>query len=430
LWALGGLLAFVGALCYAELGAAFGGAGGDYHYQTRAFGPWAGFLFGWTQLVVVQTVNIAMFAYVFAEFAFKLLGPEESAAPLEVTATPLALVLTAALTVAVLTVVNAIGLRSGKRTQNFLTAAKMGGLAVLILAGCFAPAASPPGTEIRTGGDWTVALILILYAYGGWNDAAFIVTEVRDRQQNVPRALLSGVGAITLLYLGVNLAYVHVLGFAGLQQSDKPPVALMTGWLGEFGGRAISAIIMVSALGTVNGLILSVSRLHAAVGADHRLFSLLGRWSARHVAPIGSLIVQAVFTVLLLALVGTPVGRSLLDALFTRFTGRPLPWSNYESPFDLLYAVGSPVFWTFFLGTGIAFFVLRARAPSVERPFRTPLYPLPPLLFCGMCLFGLWASVRYAGMFTWLGVVPVVVGVAAYLVERLCFRRVGEERLR
>jgi amino acid transporter len=427
LWTLGGVLAFVGALCYAELGAAYGGAGGDYHYLTRAFGPWAGFLFGWTQFVVVQTVNIAMFAYVFAEFAWKLIRPPDPAAAVGqsvISTTPLDLVLTAAATVALLTAVNLIGLQSGKVTQNFLTAAKLVGLALLILAGVFAsPSAATTTAEVKTRGDWTVALILILYAYGGWNDAAYIVTHVRNRQRNVPRALLSGVGAITLIYLAVNLAYVHVLGFGGLQHADKPPVALMTGWWGESGGRAMSAIVMVSALGAVNGLILSVSRLHAAVGSDHRAFSILGRWSNRHDAPVGSLIVQAVFTVLLLALVGTPLGRSLLDAIFRVFTGRPLPWSNYESPFDLLYAVGSPVFWTFFLATGVAFFVLRMREPEIERPFRTPFYPIPPLLFCAMCLFGIWASVRYAGLFTWLGVIPVLVGAVVYVVQRFAWQR-------
>src|SRR5262249_22273607 len=128
LWALGGGLALIGALCYAELGAAYGGAGGDYHYLTRAFGPWAGFLFGWTQLVVIQTVNIVAFAYIFEEYACGLVhSPAQSAHQPEYATT-------AAVIVALLTGVNLIGIRSGKTTQNVLTLAKVAGISVLILA--------------------------------------------------------------------------------------------------------------------------------------------------------------------------------------------------------------------------------------------------------------------------------------------------------
>lgn len=415
LWALGGGLALLGALCYAELGATYGGAGGDYYYQTRAFGPFAGFLFGWTQFVVVQTVNIAMFATVVAEQAWKLWNAE-SPTPLEVN------VLGAGVVTA-LTVVNLAGLKSGKRTQNVLTAAKVAGIALLLLAGAMSSGSLTTSKAAVSTGHWSTALIIILYAYGGWNDAAYVVADVRNRERNVPRALLAGVGFVAAVYLAVNAAYIHALGYAGLQTADDPPVQLMTGWLGEREGRLMSAIVLVSALGAVNGLILSVSRLHAAVGSDHRLFSQLGRWSTRHDAPVGALIVQAAFTVVLLMLVGTPAGRGMLDEIFQRITGAPLPWSRFPTAFDLLFAVGAPVFWLFFLLTGIALVVLRFRDAGIHRPFRVPAYPLPPILFIAMCVFGIWASVSYAGSFTWLGVVAVVAGAAIYAVERMLVGR-------
>lgn len=414
LWLLGGVLALIGALCYAELGATYGAAGGDYHYQTRAFGSWAGFLFGWTQFVVIQTVNIAMFASVFAEYAWKTYSPQQAA-----TLSPLGLNLTAAATVAAVTAVNLIGLQSGKITQNLLTAGKIAGIALLLLAAVFVRPHEASEHVAKTSGDWTVALIMILYAYGGWNDAAFVTNEIRDRPRNVPRALTAGVGLVTLIYLAVNAAYVGVLGFAGLQHADDPPLALLTGWWGEPGARAMSAIVMISALGAVNGLILSVSRLHAAVGRDHRLFALMGRWSNRHEAPIGSLVIQAAFVVALLMLVGTPAGQALLDRFFAATLGQTLPWGRFGGGFDLLFAVGAPVFWTFFLATGLAFLVLRIREPHIERPFRAPGFPVTPLLFCAMCGFGIFASVRYAGTFTWLGVAPVIAGLAIYSIEML-----------
>lgn len=418
LWAVGGVLAFLGALCYAELAATYGKAGGDYYYQSRAFGPWAGFLFGWTQLVVVQTVNIGAFAYIFAESLLHLLTAHESEAT-HVT-------LTAAASVAILTGVNLVGLQFGKITQNLLTLAKVAGIGVLILAATASfvtqSQIAVPSGELASPPDWTVALILILYAYGGWNDAAYVVTDVRQREQNVPIALMGGVAFITVIYLAVNVAYLVVLGFSGLQQSHQPPADLMSVSWGKSASQGMSFLVMISALGAVNGLILSVSRLHAAVAADHRLFGWMGRWSTRHNAPIGSLVVQAVLTIVLLGLVGLPAGRNFLDRCFQPIAGQPLPWKDFGGGFDLLVAVGAPVFWLFFLATGIAFFVLRVKDRELARPFRTPGFPVSPALFCGMCLFGIFASVRWARAFTLLGIAPVVVGIVVYLTERTLFR--------
>ncbi len=416
LWLVGGMLAFIGALCYAELGAAYGGAGGDYCYQTRAFGPLAGFLFGWSQFTVVQTVNIGMFAVVFAESAWKLIFPDHEASLLEVH-------VTASLVVCLVTAVNLIGLRSGKVTQNFLSAAKLAGITLLILAGIFLSGSSMPLEAAESSGNRPVAMIMIFYAYGGWNDAAYVAAEVRNRQRNVPLALLAGVGLVTVVYLAVNTAYLLALGFRGLQTADDAPVTLLSGWLGPLGGRLMSAIVMISALGAVNGLVLSVSRLHAAVGHDHRMFAWLGRWNNRHRTPIGALILQAAGTVALLMLVGTHTGRSLLDAIFQPMIGQPLPWKSNLSTFDLLFAIGAPVFWMFFLFTGVAFFVLRNRDADLLRPFRVPLFPLTPALFCLMCVFGVWSSVRYAGNFTWLGAAVIACGAVVYVSERLLFPR-------
>lgn len=418
LWALGGVLAFLGALCYAELGATYGKAGGDYYYQTRAFGPWAGFLFGWTQLVVVQTVNIGLFASIFAESLLHLLTGHE-AEPAQVT-------LTAAASVAALTMINLVGMQFGKITQNLLTLAKIAGIGALILTAT-AIYVTQTETEVHHSAinpkpDWTVALILILYAYGGWNDAAYVVTDVRQREQNVPIALMGGVAFITVVYLAVTVAYLVVLGYDGLQQSQQPPADLMTVSWGKSASQGMSFLVMISALGAVNGLILSVSRLHAAVAADHRLFGWMGRWSTRHDAPIGSLVVQAALTVVLLGLVGLPAGQVFLDRCFQAIVGQPLPWKDFGGGFDLLVAVGAPVFWLFFLATGIAFFVLRVKDRQLARPFRTPGFPVTPALFCGMCLFGIFASVRWAKAFTLLGLAPVVLGVVVYLIERVCFR--------
>ena len=127
--------------------------------------------------------------------------------------------------------------------------------------------------------SWSLAMILVLYAFGGWNDAAFVTAEVRDRTRNIPRSLFFGLGLIALLYLLVNLAYLRALGFEGLQQSQRPAADAFAMALGPRAGRIMSLLVVISALGGLNGLILAVSRVHATVGVDHALFAWLGHWS-------------------------------------------------------------------------------------------------------------------------------------------------------
>ncbi len=229
-WVLAGLLCLVGALCYAELATSYPRAGGDYVYLTRAYGRWLGFLFGWTQVAVILTANIGMMAYVFADYAARVfLGPEQSR-------THSFGWFWAGAAVVVLTALNILGLRAGKLTQNILTTIKVVGLSAIVVVGltCVSPSASEPPAAIKEigtgaglmaaaaaapfllrGGSVAFALILAFFTYGGWNDAAYVAAEVKNGRRNIPRALLLGISLIILIYVLVNLAYVHSLGFAG-----------------------------------------------------------------------------------------------------------------------------------------------------------------------------------------------------------------------
>ena len=414
IWVVGGALSFVGALCYAELATTYPRLGGEYNYLTRAFGPMVGFLFGWAQLAIIQTGSIGALSYVFAEYAVKVFGVGESST-----------VWLALAAVVGLTGLNCLGIRSGKWTQNLLTTAKAVGLAMLIVGGL-----SVTGTtsmEIETpvkGPGWSLSMILVLYAYGGWNDAAFVAADVRDRKRNIPQALLLGIGAITACYLLVNAAYLTTLGFEGLRASHQPAGDAMAKVFGKSGERAISVLVMVSALGSVNGLIFSVARLHATVGADHRAFALLGRWSAWSKAPLWSLLVQGTIAGSMIVCVGTDGGRKGVDALLTVMHASPVPWGKYYGGFETLYAASAPIFWLFFLATGVAYFVLRDKDRDIERPFSAPLFPLCPLLFCQMCLFGLYSATTYAAPLLPLIAVPFLMGIPLYfLSERLRPRR-------
>ncbi len=387
LWILGGVISLCGALVYAELATTYPRLGGDYNYLTRAFGPWLGFLFGWTQLFVIQTGSIGALAFIGAEHLAAMGKLDPAAQPW------IAIVF-----IAGMTAINMLGLRPGAWLQNALTAAKLAGLTAIIAAGLCAGTATdwsiPVDPEAKRAG-WPLALLLILYAYGGWSDAAFVAAEVRDARRNIPRALLGGIGVIVVIYGLINLAYLRTLGLSGLQHSQRPAAEALGLWLGPWGEFAMNGLVAVSALGGVNGLILSVARLHATVGADHRAFRWLGKYTHQE-SPIASLLLQGVITVAMVLVLATDQGRTALNSVVTSIGFKAIPWDRYFGGFDTFYAGSAPAFWSFFLLTGLAFFILRWKDKDLPRPFRTPFSPLTPLLFIIASAWALWSAADYA----------------------------------
>jgi amino acid transporter len=402
-WAVCGLLSLVGALCYAELASTYPRTGGDYVYLGRAFGPWLGFLFGWAQLAVVMTGSIGMLAFIFADYAVPLWG-----------LTPGQEWAWAAGAVTALSLLNLLGVVVGKAAQNVLTAAKVLGLGGILVAGFCWPAPASPAAE-HPAADFAslaLAMVFVLYTYGGWNDAAYVAAEVRDGGRNIPRALVLGTLGITLIYVLVNAAYLTGLGFEGARASKRVAADVLARPLGEWAGKAMSVLVMVSALGAVNGLIFSGARVYSRLGADYTLFAWLGRWDRRG-APVGALLTQMVITVAMIGVVGTRGGLELLDQQLARVKLPPVPWES-RGGFDKLLACSAPVFWFFFLLTGLSLFVLRWKDRGIRRPFSVPLFPLLPLIFCATCGYMLWAAFNYAGRLTLVGVLPVAAGLPLY----------------
>jgi len=408
-WALGGLLSLVGACCYAELASTYPRSGGDYVYLTRAFAPLVGFLFGWAQLAVIMTGSIGMMAYVFADYGWALWG-----------LSPGSTALLAASAVLLLTACNMAGVALGKKAQNALSLVKFLGLLAVIACGLLFARASVGATAPVPSSDKVslgLAMVLVLYTFGGWNDAAYVAAEVRDPRRNLPRALLLGTLAITLVYLLINLAFLVGLGFEGARQSRAIAVDLLRAAIGDSGAILISVLVMVSALSTVNALIFTGSRIHATLGKDFRALGLLGRWHPRFGSPIWSLVAQLAITLALIAIVGTRWGRSLVDGGLAAVGLARADWSGHGG-FDALLRCTAPVFWLFFLLTGLSLFVLRVREPERPRPFRVPLYPLLPLTFCGTCAAMLYSAIVYAGMLTLIGVLPLLLGIPLYFASR------------
>jgi amino acid transporter len=399
-WALGGVLSVIGALCYAELATTYPKLGGDYFFLQRAYGPWAGFLFGWSQLTVIMTGSIGMMAYVFADYAVKLFGTTSSSAPVF-----------AAAAVVLLSITNIVGVKSGRRTQNVLTLLKVIGLTAIVVAGFFAPA--PVNAASSSGGDgpgFQVAMILVLYTYGGWNDAAFVVAEMKDKRRSIPQALLIGTASVAIIYLLINAAYMSGLGFDGARNSKAIAADVLQNGLGNAGAKTMSILVLISALGALNGLILTGARIYAAVGTDYPVIAPLARWHPRLGTPVASLLLQMAISLGMVLLVGTEVGRSLTNGVLGAVGFAAFSWEGHGG-FDSLLRCTAPIFWLFFLLTGISLFVLRVKDRGTERPFSVPLFPILPLIFCGMCAFMLYSATTYAGRLTLLGTAPVGLGM-------------------
>jgi amino acid transporter len=388
-WIAGGVISLIGALCYAELTTAYPHAGGDYHYLSRAYGRGLAFLFGWARLTVVQTGSIALLAYVIGDYlaALRPLGPAGPA-------------VYAAVTVVVVTALNVFGTRQGTRAQNLLTATAVVGLFVVIGAGLFATPAAPaaasaPASDPVVGTRMGLVMVLVLLTYGGWNEAAYISAEVRGARRNMAAVLVGSIAIIAALYLLVNWAYLRGLGFHAMAQSNAVGADLLHRTAGRTGAGLVSVLVVVSALTSVNAAIFTGARAAYALGGDHKPFALLGRWHRRAGSPVNALLVQG--------------GIALALVIAAGITRRG---------FETLVEYTAPVFWLFFLLTGVSLFVLRRREPRAARPFRVPLYPLTPLVFCLTSACLLYASVLHTGAGAVFGVAVLAVGAVVLVVMR------------
>ncbi|WP_339727067.1 amino acid permease [uncultured Gimesia sp.] len=419
-WGLGGILMLAGALCYSELAAALPETGGDYVFLSRTYGGGTGFLFGWAQFIVINPANIGIMSYVFADYAVSFLHGSNTEVSNSWT------VALASLSVCILICLNLLGLVVGKWAQNILTLAKVIGLAAIAITGIYlgmtntTPALAPEAIvgESSSVANLGLAMVFVLYAFGGWNDAAFVAAEVKEPGRNIPRALMIGTIGILVIYLIVNAAYLYGLGYQELLNSPTPAATLLGNAWGIPGQKLISVIIMISSLGAINGLILTGSRVNVRLGMDHRFFAMLARWNHRVNAPIYSLLAQGLISVCMIVLVGTGAGQNLLELPFQLLNWDIINWDQYGGGFETLLAATAPLFWIFFLLTGLSLILLRFKLPDLERPFRVPLYPATPLLFCGTSIYMLYSSLMYAWGLTLLGLIPILIGVPLYWLSR------------
>jgi len=351
LWVFGGVLSLCGALCYAELAAMFPTTGGDYVYLREVYGRFWSFLFGWTKLFIERTGTIAILGYVFAEYGRRVLGYHE----------PM-LRWVAAGAILVLTAINGLGIRWGTIVQNLFTVLKIAALACLTIAGLLVLI-----SQQTTGSPWTippltaslwpslgVALVFVLWTYGGWTEAAYVAEEVKEPTRNVPKAIITGVVVTTVLYTLVNASYLLHLPVEVMAQTPLVAARVMDMRAGPAGATFIAWMIAASAFGALNGYILTGGRILYAMGKDHALFARLATTHPTRHTPLRALWLNAAIAIAL---------------VFTK-------------TFDQIMTYSTVVISVFFTMTVIGVMVLRRTRPRAPRPYRAWGYPWTAILFC------------------------------------------------
>lgn len=349
-WGVGGFVALLGAVCFAELGAMFSQSGGQYVYLEKAFSRWLGFLFGWTLFTTIQTGALAAVSFTCARFIGQFV-------PLSSLGTS---VLAAALII-VLSLVNYFGIKPGTLVQNVFNSLKILALAALIVVGLLSSRAGsfalgpifPGGLTLRMLSLMGLALMPALFSYGGWQNLNFVGGEVKNPSRTIPAAILSGVLVVVAVYMLSNVVYVRALPLDRVAGSTKLASDAVAALTGPWGARFIALAIVVSTFGFLSVVILTGPRVYAAMAQEGAFLPFAGRLHPRFGTPHYAIWLQAAWACAL---------------LFTKSYGQLLEYVTFGD-------------WIFFALTALALIVLRRTQPGLVRPYRAWGYPVVPALF-------------------------------------------------
>ena len=398
LWMVGALISIAGALCYAELCTAYPNAGGDYHFLHRAFGRNISFIYGWSRATIINTGSIALLAFVFGDYMSTLvnLGTYSSA-------------VWALLIVIVLTMVNLAGIHASSSMQTWLTLIEIVGLLAVVAAGFWVDAPASGAlqwfAQAPAPAQWGLCLVFVLLTFGGWNEAAYISAELKGGPRTMVWVILASMLTLTVIYLLVNTALLFGLGLNGLSQSKTAAGDLLGLAFGPWAQKALGLFVAIAALTSINATMFVGARTNFAVGSDWKALRKLGQWELDIGSPKQALTLQALISMGLIAL-----GTQEADG------------------FSAMVEFTAPVFWGFLFLVGLALLWLRQADPSTPRPFKVPLYPVLPLIFCAACAWLTYSSVTYAisqkaiHVSLWL----IASGVVALLLLRAREKTVGQ----
>jgi basic amino acid/polyamine antiporter, APA family len=381
-WIIGGVLALGGALSLAELGAATPEAGGVYVYLRQAYGKLFAFLYGWAALLVIESGSVATLAVAFSIYAAAFL-PFSSFQQKMISAG----------VIAVLSIVNIAGVRKGAAVQTIFMIAKLAGLAIIMgfaFFGSVTPAAatSPLPTPHTTFSTFGIALIGVLWAYQGWHMLSYAAGEVRDPSRILPRSYFVGTTVIVAVYLVANLAYLRVLPLAALAEHQRVAADVMTLLAGPRGSAFVSALILCSIFGSLNGNVLGGARVYFAMARDGLFFKSVGRIHPRFETPAVAIIVQGVWSAILAAS------------------------GSYKQLYTYVIFTG----WIFYGAAVLAVIVVRRKQPQLARPYRVWGYPLLPVAFALASLVIVASTLVGSPKESGIGLALVLAGVPIYFV--------------
>ena len=430
-WVITGLLTITAALSYGELAAMMPRAGGQYVYLREAWSPICGFLYGWTLFMVIQTGTVAAVGVGFARYLGTLWPRIAEDAyivpPIHVTSRYAVSLSTAqligVLLIALLTWGNARGINYGKAIQNTFTSAKLAALFGVIVVGAvgwslagksnftdlwrpqgFTPVA--PGVTPLTAFGLLAALCMAqvgsLFSADGWNNITFTAGEVKNPRRNVPLSLALGTFIVIALYVGANIAYAAILPLEKIQHapSDRVAGAMLEVVFPSIGAAIMAVVIMISAFGCMNGLLLSGARAYFAMARDGLFFRPAARVNRAHV-PGASLAMQGAWAAFLVLVRTYDPSTGAFGSLYSNLL-------DYVVSADLL----------FYILTIAAVFRLRRLQPQAERPYRTWGYPLVPAFYILSAAVILAMLFIYRPATTFPGLVIVLIGVPIYFAFR------------
>jgi basic amino acid/polyamine antiporter, APA family len=388
-WVAGGVISLSGALCYAELSSSMPDAGGEYSFLRKAYGNAMGFLLSWGRMTVIQTGSIALIAFILGDFASLLLNLGTYSTTIY-----------ALIAIVLLTIMNIAGTAYSGRAQNILTSIIVLSIIPLGLFGLFHHSEVSAFETYFSGnydslnfGAIGMAMIFVLLTYGGWSEAAYISGEVHNAKKNMVKTLVWGIVIITLMYVLINLAYLKVLGFETLKQSDAAGYALTEKLFGTNASVIFVLIIIVAALSTANATIITGARTNYALGRDFKALKFLGKWRKSTNSPVNALVFQAAIAIILVV------------------TG-----TFAQQAIQVMVDYTAPVFWFFIILTTFSLFVFRARKTFANNHFKVPLYPLTPIIFIMASLYMLFSSITYAGNGAFIGLLILSAGVPVFFV--------------
>ena len=391
LWIVGGVLAFCGALCFAELGTAMPKAGGEYVYLRETFGPAAAFMSAFVSLTAGFSAPIASACKGFSAYFGSILPDNASVWP---EAVPISGVDATALLICwALVLIHCYGVRGGVAFNDVVTVFKVAGIVLIILA-AFAFGKGTASNLVSTsqvyadssfldlGAGFGTSLIFVGFCYSGWNAAAYVAAEMHDPQRDLPRALLIGTGIVVLLYLGLNAVYFYGASLEELAGEVEVGLIASRNLFGDTGATLVTLVLCVSILASASAMTIAGARVYYAFGRDTTALDFLGKAGGKSGAPTAALLLQGVVTSLII--ISGSIDQIQQYAGFT------------------ITLFGSLAV--------ICVFVLRVSRPDMERPFKTWGYPVTPLLFLVLAGLTMSWAIRGRPLESTLGLGTVVIG--------------------